>query len=514
MNAGAGKRGELAIVLHSHMPYVEGFGSWPFGEEWLLEAIGACYVPLVGLLERWAERDGAVATVGVTPVLADQLALPRVGENFLRFMHETRADCHRHDIEGLEADGQHGAASALRESSRGYQRAADEFERIDGDLLGALRKLRDRGTVELWTSSATHAVLPLLETEAGVRLQLRTGIDSHRERFGSWGGGFWIPECGYRPGLEALLAAEGVSAFCVDQTRSGSDLDQLEPLHTEDGPVAVPIDWHTIARVWDERGYPSDAVYRDYHAQTINGMRPWANSGQPYLRELGFERAREHARDFVAGVVARLDSYRAVRSRPGLCVCALDTELLGHWWYEGLEWLDAVCQEARAANLPLVTLPEALERHEPQRRLLVESSWGAGKDLSTWDCRAVAGLRWPAARAELALTAALAAGGASHRGGASACRRAARELLALQSSDWAFMEARKLAADYPSARVDGHQRAFERALADMGRGMQDFRDMPGGEQIDQASVDPDLRGLAPELALAALTEPASAWGRA
>ena len=31
--------GALALVLHSHMPYVEGFGTWPFGEEWLWEAI-------------------------------------------------------------------------------------------------------------------------------------------------------------------------------------------------------------------------------------------------------------------------------------------------------------------------------------------------------------------------------------------------------------------------------------------------------------------------------------------
>jgi 1,4-alpha-glucan branching enzyme len=38
-------RGELAIVLHSHMPYVEGFGTWPFGEEWLLEAIASAYLP-------------------------------------------------------------------------------------------------------------------------------------------------------------------------------------------------------------------------------------------------------------------------------------------------------------------------------------------------------------------------------------------------------------------------------------------------------------------------------------
>ena len=31
--------GRLSVVLHTHMPYVEGFGTWPFGEEWLWEAI-------------------------------------------------------------------------------------------------------------------------------------------------------------------------------------------------------------------------------------------------------------------------------------------------------------------------------------------------------------------------------------------------------------------------------------------------------------------------------------------
>ena len=49
-------RGELCILLHSHMPYVEGFGTWPFGEEWLLEAMAASYLPLLGVLERHAEQ--------------------------------------------------------------------------------------------------------------------------------------------------------------------------------------------------------------------------------------------------------------------------------------------------------------------------------------------------------------------------------------------------------------------------------------------------------------------------
>ena len=64
--------GALAIVLHTHMPYVEGFGTWPFGEEWLWEAVATSYVPLLDVLDA---RPGRV-TLSVTPVLADQLAAP------------------------------------------------------------------------------------------------------------------------------------------------------------------------------------------------------------------------------------------------------------------------------------------------------------------------------------------------------------------------------------------------------------------------------------------------------
>ena len=54
-------RGALAIVLHTHMPYVEGFGTWPFGEEWLWEAIAGSYLPLLELLDAGASRAFAVA---------------------------------------------------------------------------------------------------------------------------------------------------------------------------------------------------------------------------------------------------------------------------------------------------------------------------------------------------------------------------------------------------------------------------------------------------------------------
>ncbi|HEV7884986.1 MAG TPA: hypothetical protein VGO81_15545, partial [Solirubrobacteraceae bacterium] len=195
--------GELAIVLHTHMPYVAGFGTWPFGEEWLWEAIATSYLPLLELLD-----GGAPVTLSLTPVLCDQLEEPGALERCAAFLAGIRVESHRRDI--AAAAGQPGVVAALQHSAAQYERARERLAALGGDLLGAL------GRHVAWTSSATHAVLPLLATAAGVRLQLRAGIDAHRRRFGEvWRGGLWLPECAHAPWLDALLEEAGVRAACV-----------------------------------------------------------------------------------------------------------------------------------------------------------------------------------------------------------------------------------------------------------------------------------------------------------
>jgi 1,4-alpha-glucan branching enzyme len=54
--------------------------------------------------------------------------------------------------------------------------------------------------------------------------------------------------------------------------------------------------------------------------------------------------------------------------------------------------------------------------------------------------------------------------------GPLADRTAVRELLALQSSDWAFMIARGIAEPYARERIAGHQAALRLALAESGAG--------------------------------------------
>ena len=210
--------------------------------------------------------------------------------------------------------------------------------------------------------------------------------------------------------------------------------------------------------------------------------------------------------------IARLRDAGAGLPGGGLGVCALDTELLGHWWYEGIEWLSAVVQECSRQGLELVRLDDALARLEPapasewrgaesegesgdgsRRGRFGEerqtTSWGAHGDLSTWSGPAVAEVAFALRRAELEVIAA----------GALADPTAVRELLALQSSDWAFMVARGIAAPYARQRFGAHAERLRSALSQPGDG-----DAQALRNLAAYAITPDRRAPA---ARAGATQP-------
>ncbi|MEO7197437.1 MAG: 1,4-alpha-glucan branching protein domain-containing protein, partial [Solirubrobacterales bacterium] len=177
--------------------------------------------------------------------------------------------------------------------------------------------------------------------------------------------------------------------------------------------------------------------------------------------------------------------FRSRHGRAGLLTFAIDTELLGHWWWEGPLWLEEVLAALPAAGVRALTLSRALEEHPAVERPLRASTWGEGKDLRTWDSPAVADLAWAARRLELRVLR--EAGSGALRG--ESLMRVARELLAVQASDWAFLDYGRQTGDYPYERLLGHSSALL-------------------EAIDSDSPpEPTMRNLAPDLSPAPLLEP-------
>jgi 1,4-alpha-glucan branching enzyme len=469
--AGPETLGDLAIVLHSHMPYVEGFGTYPFGEEWLFDAVIRSYLPVLEVA-----RD---LTMTVTPVLADQLEDAGAAERLRRFLVEWRIGAAEADLPQVPEECR-AACEAERER---YRHALELLDAAGGDPLAPFQRAAAEGRVALAASAATHAVLPLLATQHGLRLQLETGIRSHRRRFG-WDGGLWLPECAYEPGLEWDLAAAGVDWFWVDQSAHEEPLEALAPVRTGAGPVALPIDWEAISWLWSLDGYPSHPDHAQFAGKSLRGSRIWRVGGGAYDPAAAAAAARRQAAEFLAAVGERLRAYAGRRGRRGLLVFAIDTELIGHWWSEGPTWLAAVLAGAEAAGVRLLTVPQALAEHEPLERPLRASTWGEGKDLRTWDSPPIADLAWGARRMELRLLRAVAGGLRGER-----LERATRELLAAQASDWAFLDQRKQAGDYAYQRATDHSRAMLEAID------------------SRPATDPHLRSLAPDLSLTPLLEP-------
>lgn len=465
--------GDLAIVLHSHMPYVEGFGTYPFGEEWLFDAVVRSYLPVLEVA-----RD---LTLTVTPVLADQLEAPGVPERLREFLIRHRIGAAERDVETVEPEFR-GAAEAERDR---YSRALRLLDGHGGRPLEAFHEAAGAGRVSLAASAATHAILPMLATGAGIDLQIDSGIRSHRRRFG-WDGGFWLPECAYAPGLEWDLARHEVDWFCVDQSRHESGVEALAPVQTAAGPVAFTIDWESISWLWDMNGYPSWPGYVDFHRLSMNGLHIFGIDGRPYDREAAAARASAQADQFLDAAAGRLERFRDRTGGAGTMVFAVDCELLGHWWSDGPRWLERVLDRAGSRGIRLVTLDRAASSGGTRETGLRPSTWGEQKDFRTWDEPAVADLAWSARSLELRVARAVAGG--LERGRAE---RAARELMLVQSSDWAFLDSRREAGDYAFDRATQHARAALEAL----------------QSTADAPLDSRTRSLAPDLSLAPMLIP-------
>ena len=167
---GAGLRGrllgELSIVLHTHMPYVEGYGTWPFGEEWLWEAIVTSYLPVLDVLDAARRRRDAVADAGpVRPARGARRRRAPAARSSTTCARET----HRLDIDSEPDPGVKRRAAPLGRRLRSRRRSAARRSAAAPGCWSA------SAPTPRWTSSATHAILPLLATDAGVRLQLEAG---------------------------------------------------------------------------------------------------------------------------------------------------------------------------------------------------------------------------------------------------------------------------------------------------------------------------------------------------
>ena len=509
---------EFVLALHSHLPYVLNHGRWPHGSDWLCEAAVDTYLPLLERLEELAtEGTPAPVTIGFTPVLANQLASPTFAKEMEAFFAQRLAACDEAPA-SLATTGDQALLPLVDFWRARLTRLQALFRKIDRDLVSAFRRLQERGRLEIIGSAATHGYLPLLARDESIRLQLAVGREEHRRLFGVAPQGCWLPECAYRPrsknrrGIEEHLADAGFRYFFTDShlARAGSPLGAYGdiPLGAErfdaerhDDPskpgrrtkaARSPYHAYRVSRaargsvaalvrdplssmqIWSRhQGYPGDESYLEFHKiRWPGGLKLWRVSGanvdlgakRPYEPRVAYERAAGHASHFAHLLEGVAQEHRGNGDGEGVIVAPFDTELFGHWWFEGADFLAATYRALRGRSVRAVTASQHLEAHPPTTGLqLAEGSWGANGDHSMWlnDRTAWTWKRLSALEEAFWDAAPAALGSPAAR---PVLAQAARELLLAQSSDWQFIISTGAVVDYAERRFTLHCEDAERLI--------------------------------------------------
>ena len=519
--------GSFTFVLHSHLPWVLHHGRWPHGVDWLNEAVAETYLPLWRAFhERAAHKRPLGVTLGLSPVLCEQLAHPDFHSEFTAYLDQ-KIGAAVDDRAYFARTGESTLAALAERWERFYRASLEDFMGPRGpNLVERFRRLEEHGAIEIITCGATHGYFPLLGTDAAIEGQVRTARTAHRRHFGRDPRGIWLPECGYRPagpwvspldpqapatkrrGVEEIVARHGIRYFFVDThlLSGGKPLgvyaDRFEALRHlihEDGagtasserlpyrPYRVGRaaevacygrDSVTAVQVWSgEHGYPGDPAYLDFHKKRFpGGHRYWAVTHpradlahkQVYDAGAAERQAPAHAAHFV-GLLQRVLGEAAVRQSAPPIVCAMfDTELFGHWWFEGPRFVAAVLDRLAEAGIEPCSAGEHLEHDAPSEAVeLPEGSWGDGGRHQVW---LNDDTRWTwgpihAAESRFERLAGEAAGVPAEPLLERLMAQTGRELLLLEASDWQFLITTFAARDYAELRLAEHSESFERLAA-------------------------------------------------
>ena len=208
---------------------------------------------------------------------------------------------------------------------------------------------------------------------------------------------------------------------------------------------------------------PSDPAYAEFHRASLEGTPP-VGDRRGALRPGGGARAGRapRSRSSPTRSPSALAAFRERRGKPGLVTFAIDTELLGHWWSEGPAWLEAVLRLVAGARHPPGDPAPGARAPRSRRSDRCASRPGARARTSAPGTRPRSPTSpGPRGGSSCACCARLGRGRARARrppsGPRASCSR-------VQASDWAFLDRRRQAGDYPYQRSTAHARALLEAI--------------------------------------------------
>lgn len=486
--------GYFALVLHCHLPFVRHPEHDRFLEEnWLFEAITESYIPLIDMIDRWiADKVEARFSISLTPPLCAMFLDPLLQQRYLRYLNGLIELAEKETYRTYWDKPFHPLAEMYFER---FKSTRATWEKYQGNLITAFRKFQEAGKIEIITSAATHALLPLLENYPEcVRAQVLVAKDHYRSCFGVDPRGIWLPECAYVAGVEEVLKEANIRWFVTEthgilyarpQPRYGT----FAPVYTANGVAAFGRDFDSAKQVWSRNeGYPGDPHYRDFYRdvaydldldyilpylpappqRSFTGIKYHRITGtegekEVYNRAEAIQTAARHAQHFLDARIEQIRNAAAVMDRPPIVLSPYDGELFGHWWFEGPEFIDFFMRKAcfDQQTIKITTPAEYLKEHSThQIARPSSSSWGEEGYWKVWLNETNAWIYPHLNIAQERMTEMARRYDSPTPLEERALKQAARELLLAQASDWPFIMRTGTSPEYARRRVTDHLLRF------------------------------------------------------
>jgi len=489
-------KGYFALVLHAHLPFVRHPEHARFLEEdWFFEALTETYLPLLDVFEGLA-RDGVHfrVTLSLTPPLLSMMTDPLLQQRYLNYLDERLEALAGEQRRTAGDTNYHPVVLFYTELFTRLRKRFVEQDRMD--VSQSFRRLMEAGHLEIITCGATHGYFPLLAVnEESIYAQLSMAVRTHERILGRKPRGIWLPECGYKPGVDRIMKEFGIEFFILDShgllnAEPRPRYGVHRPIRTPGGPAAFARDYESSKQVWSaEEGYPGDHLYREFYRDagfdvhqphieklrhagiaTFTGLKYHRITGkttwkEPYHPGWARDRAAEHAGHFLFNRQQQVQWLTSFLDRPPVILAPYDAELFGHWWFEGPQWIDFLLRKMAydQSEVKAITPAEYIDWFgDLQPASPPECSWGAGGYHEVWLNGAndwIYPYLHDAAERMSALVQRFPDAQGMQRW---ALDQAARELLLAQSSDWAFIMKTGTSVEYAVRRQKTHIHRFDR----------------------------------------------------
>jgi len=514
-------------MLHSHLPYVRHPEYEYFLEEdWLYEAITETYILLILIFEKLVE-DGVDfrLTMSLSPTLISMLTDDLLKLRYAKHLDRLIELAYR-EVERTRTQPELASLAAMYLNR--FIKIRSAYQRYQGNIVLAFKKFQDLERIEIVTCGATHGFFPLMDVcRESVRAQVRVAVQHYEKNFGRKPKGIWLPECGYHPEHDEIFKEAGIKYFLVDShgIYHGTPRPKYgvyAPIYCKSGVACFGRDVESSKQVWSSvEGYPGDYYYREFYRDIgydldfeyikpyiqANGFRKHTgikyyritgntNNKELYSPQRAMEKAAGHAGNFMFNRERQIEHLYSVMGKKPIIVAPYDTELFGHWWFEGPNWLDFLIRKiAYDQNIIKLTTPsEYLE--ENQRNQVVTpslSSWGWKgysevwlQGSNDWIYRHLHKCSW---RMTELVKKYPQVNGLRER----ALKQALRELLLAQSSDWAFIMTTGTHVDYAYKRIKEHISRFNRLYNNIKSNSIDEQWLRSTEEKDNIFSEIDYR---------------------